>query len=48
MTSSPVSKHKAGILIIDDEPASLEQVLTIPREDGYAVHAANEGHAITG
>ena len=42
MTPSQVSKHKGSILVIGDEPASLKQLKTILREDGYAVHSANE------
>src|SRR5713101_5899730 len=42
MTPSQVSKHKGSILVIGDEPASLKQLMTILREDGYAVRSANE------
>jgi PAS domain S-box-containing protein len=43
MTPSEVSKHKGSILVIEDEGASLNQLMAILREDGYAVHSANEG-----
>jgi C4-dicarboxylate-specific signal transduction histidine kinase len=36
---SPARKHKGSILVIVDEPASLELLFTILTEDGYSVHA---------
>lgn len=38
-TPSQVRKHKGSILVIDEQPASLELLFTILIEDGYAVHA---------
>jgi len=38
-TPSHARKHKGTILVIDEQPASLELLLTILIEDGYAVHA---------
>jgi PAS domain S-box-containing protein len=43
MTPSQVTKYKGSILVIDDEPATLKQLMTILRGHGYAVHSANEG-----
>jgi len=37
--------HKGSILVIEHEPASLKQLMTILSEDGYAVHSANEGES---
>jgi len=42
---SQVRKHKGSIVVIDDEPASLKQLMTILSEDGYAVDSANEGES---
>ena len=38
-TPSQVRKHKGSILVIDEQPESLELLFTILIEDGYAVHA---------
>jgi len=37
-TPSHQRRHKGSILVIDDEPASLEPLFTILTEAGYAVH----------
>jgi PAS domain S-box-containing protein len=37
MTSSQKGKHKGGILVLGDEPASLKLLFTLLTEDGYAV-----------
>src|SRR5262249_8859108 len=38
MTPSQERKHKGSILVLDDDPANLEPLFTILREDGYVVH----------
>ena len=45
VTPSPDRKRKGNIVVIDDEPASLNSLLTILTEHGYSARPANDGEA---
>ena len=45
MTSGEGVKAVKAILVVDDEPAILESIVEVLRDEGYAVEAARDGRS---